>query len=72
MNYDTLAASGSLFKTAIDRDIVTNTLDTLNSGAYYRPHGGKSAQSASYDFQKDVLSSYYTEKGLGAIVYSVA
>lgn len=69
---DIIATNGSLLKAKIGSDIITGTLDTLNSGMYYHPSGSKSAQSVAYDFQKDVLSSYYTEKGLGAIVYSKA
>ena len=72
MYNDMLTVNGSLFKDKIGSDIITGTLDTLNSSMHYHPHGGKTAQSALYDFQKDVLSSYYTEKGLGAVVYSRA
>ena len=65
------STAGANFTNTFGADIVTSTLDTLNSGMYYHP-GSKSAQSASYDFQKDVLSAYYTERGLGAVIYSKA
>ena len=67
MYNDIGAMSGSLLKAKVGSDIISSTLDKLNAGEYHHPN--KSAQFASYDFQKDVLSSYYTEKGLGAIVY---
>ena len=70
MYNDLSVLSSSTLKAQMNSDIITGTLNKLNSGEYYSPH--KSAQSSLYDFQKDVLSSYYTEKGLGAIVYSRA
>ena len=68
MYNDILTVSSSLLKDRMNSDIITGTLDTLNSGTYYH----KTAQSTLYDFQQDVLSSYYTEKGLGAVIYSRA
>jgi hypothetical protein len=72
MYTDTIVTAGTLIKSKVNSDIITGTLDTLNSGMYYHPAGAKTAQSASYDFQKDVLSAYYTERGLGAIVTASA
>ena len=73
MNASTFTSTaGANFTHSIGGEIITRTLDTLNSGVYYHPGAGKSSQSALYDFQKDVLNSYYTEKGLGAIVYAKA
>ena len=66
----TMALNGSLFKAKTDSDIITGTLNTLNSTMYGSGSHGSDAMSTSYNFQKDVLSAAYTERGVGAIFNS--
>ena len=52
----------------IGGDIVTKTLDTLNSGQYYSGSGtkkcsGSNSMSDTYNLSKSVLSSAYSAKG---------
>ena len=47
-------------------DIVTGTLDALNSSQYSgsrKSSGASDAMAQSYDFQQSVLSSVYSAKG---------
>lgn len=61
--------SAATTKAKIGNDIVTQTLDTLNSSKYSgKSKKGKSgstqeAMSNSYQFNKDVLSAAYSDKG---------
>lgn len=58
----------AITKAKIDSNIVTGTLDTLNSGQFTPAKAGKAsrlddAMKASTDFQKSVLNSVYAGKG---------
>jgi hypothetical protein len=61
--------SGALLKAQMDSDIITQTLDTLNSRSPGKS-GKKSLSSAqqgmsqTYDFSKSVLSAAYEAKGI--------
>lgn len=51
-------------KATIGAQVVTQTLDTLNSGMYSGKGGNSTNKiSQSYDFQKKVLSAVYEGKG---------
>ena len=56
------ALSASTSKAAIGAEVVTQTLDKLNN---YKSKSKKNqnAMSASYDFNKSVLSAVYEPKG---------
>ncbi|MDR1360548.1 MAG: hypothetical protein LBJ82_06155 [Deltaproteobacteria bacterium] len=61
--------SGALLKAQMDSDIITQTLDTLNSKTYGK--SGKKTSSATqegmsrtYDLSKSVLSAAYEAKGI--------
>ena len=63
-------AAGAMTKAELDNEIVSQTLDTLNSGVYsgkskkkksYR--GNQDAMSNTYDLSKSVLSAAYEAKG---------
>lgn len=66
---DTVYESAATTKAKLDNEIVTQTLDTLNSSQY----SGKSkkgkysstqqAMSNTYDLSKSVLSAAYSDKG---------
>ena len=66
-----MKSTGANFASAaaakIGGDIVTQTLDTLNSGVYSsgkgKGAGSQEAMSHMYDFQKSVLSAAYLGKG---------
>ena len=63
MNEQVMAAAVALEK--IKGDIVTGTLDALNSNAPSSSGKGKGDPVAqSYDFQKSVLSAAYSAKGV--------
>lgn len=51
----------------IGADVVSKTLDTLNSGQFYSGSGGKSGSANkignTYDLSKSVLSAAYEGKG---------
>ena len=51
----------------IGADVVSKTLDTLNSGQLYSGLGGKSGSTgkigSTYDLSKSVLSAVYEGKG---------
>ena len=61
------AAKTSLEK--VKGDIVTQTLDTLNSGVYGQSEktkvSGKDSMSNTYDLSRSVLSAAYSAKGIG-------
>ena len=68
---DTLVTeeTGALLKARMDSEIITRTLDTLNSGSPGK--SGKKTFSAAqegisqtYDFSKSVLSAAYEAKGV--------
>jgi len=58
------AMTSSLLRAKHNSDIITGTLDTLNSDSKYHGFSVKSM----YDFQQDVLRAHYTEQGLGAVL----
>jgi len=62
--FSSSAATSSMLNALHSRDIITGTLDTLNSDSKYRGFNVKSM----YDFQQDVLKAHYTEQGLGAVL----
>ncbi len=50
----------------MDRDIITGTLDALNSGSSCSKSGSSASSdmAATYNFSKDVLSAAYNPVGL--------
>jgi len=60
-----IAAAANTSKAAIGAQIVTKTLDTLNSTAPTKRKGksGGGDIAASYDFNKSVLSAVYNPVG---------
>ena len=61
-----VTAAANSTKATVGAQIVTKTLDTLNRTAPSKGKGKYSAggdMSASYDFQKSVLSAVYSPKG---------
>ena len=64
--FDDAKMSAAVSKDIMNRDIITGTLDALNSSTYSGKSKGKdssSAMSESYDFQKSVLDAAYNDKG---------
>ncbi len=60
--FEMAALSSSVAQARLNSDIITGTLDTLNSSTYSK--SGSSADLAqSYNFNKDVLSSFYNPVG---------
>ena len=45
-------------------DIVTNTLDTLNSSSKSKTNKSKDGVNQSYEFNKSVLDAAYDAKGI--------
>ena len=50
-------------KAALGAEVVTQTLDTLNSGMYSGKSKSGDKMSQTYDFSKKVLSAVYEGKG---------
>ncbi len=50
-------------KAVIGGEIITQTLDALNSPMYGGKAGGSDDMADSYNFQKSVLSAVYSAKG---------
>lgn len=62
--------AGAMTKAELDNEIVSQTLDTLNSGIYSGKSkkkksysGTQDAMSNTYDLSKSVLSAAYEAKG---------
>jgi hypothetical protein len=61
--------SGALLKAKMDSEIITQTLDTINSrspGKYGKKSSSATQEgmSQTYDFSKSVLSAAYEAKGI--------
>ncbi len=52
-NYDTYTASGNMSKEEFGARVITATMDKMNSNPF-----GSSAESGSYQFNKDVLGAF--------------
>ena len=63
---DAFTAAAGASREKIKSDIITGSLDTLNNAPQTKAGSGSSMQaamSASYDFNKSVLSAEYTPMG---------
>ncbi|MDR2892523.1 MAG: hypothetical protein LBV80_05505 [Deltaproteobacteria bacterium] len=55
--------AGSVAKSNLDSEIITQTLDKMNKVGGKSKGGLRSSMSDMYDFNKDVLSAAYEGKG---------
>ena len=62
-NDTSISLDFSLTKAKLDADIVTGTLDKLNSGDCGSSKGTGDAMKQTYDFSKEILSAVYGGKG---------
>ena len=62
-NDTTAALALSVSKAKLAGDIITGTLDKLNSNDYGKSPATENAMKQTYDFSKQVLSAVYGGKG---------